>query len=194
MLLIVKRLFLFIGLIITSPLILFSYLESLILGRKTERIFNSCKELVASVPTHLGNILRLSFYWATCTRISPDALFSYGSMIAHRDTTVGKGTVIGSQSIIGYADIGEHVLIGSRVSVISGKYQHGKPSERIHSENTNGVFTRIKIGDSSWIGEGAIILANIGTNCTVAAGSVVLKDVGDNTTVMGNPARKVSLN
>ena len=156
-------------------------------------MFGSCKELLSTVPTLAGGFLRSAYYWSSCTRVSPDAYLHLGSMIAHRDVTIGKGTVIGVHSLIGYADIGDNVLCGAFVSVISGKYQHGRPEERSGGDVVTEVFTRIMIGSDSWIGQGAILLANVGRQCTVGAGSIVYNEVQEGSTVLGNPARRVNL-
>jgi serine acetyltransferase len=189
-----KRLFFVIGLLVTLPLIVLTALETMFTGGKSEKIYGSCKELISLCPTIFGMYLRLGFYWAVCKRISPDADFQFGSMIAHRGTIIGAGSVIGCHSIIGRAEIGENVLIASRVSIISGKYQHGRPQDRTDNTKSMGEYIQVQIGDNCWIGESALILASIGSNCTVGAGSVVMKDFPDNSTIMGNPARKVNIN
>ena len=189
---IVKRFFLILGIVLTLPLIILSYLESLILGKSCERIFSGCKEFLAVWPTIIGKYMRLGFYWATCTKISPDVSLLLGSMIAHRDTIIGSNVVVGCYSIIGRARIGDNVIIGSRVSIISGKYTHGKPGDG-GDNKTNNEQVMVVIGDHTWIGEGALLLGNVGANCTVGTGSVVLKEFPDGLTIMGNPARKVSL-
>jgi acetyltransferase-like isoleucine patch superfamily enzyme len=116
----------------------------------------------------------------------------YQSMLAHRDVTIGPGVVVGVGTIIGKAVIEEGVLFGARVSLLSGKYQHGRPDRRT-PETPGGEFTSITIGAHSWIGQQAVIMSNVGRNCTVGAGSVLMKDAPDNTTFMGNPARKVNI-
>ncbi len=181
------------GILLTLPLIILTGLEVLFSGGRRERIYGSCKEILSLMPTTCGKYLRLAYYWSVCQRVSPDADFQFGSMLAHRDTVVGPGTVLGSYSIIGHADIGRNVLIAARVSVVSGKYQHGRPGERLVYGNSSGQYSRIRIGDFTWIGEGALILASIGSNCTVGAGSVVMKEFSDNSTIIGNPARKVNI-
>lgn len=190
---IIKRSILIICLLLTSPLIVLTYLESLLFGRRTEKIYASCRELLAVIPTLLGNYMRSAYYWAVCTKVSPDACFCFGSMVSHRDVRIGAGTVVGTYSGVGYADVGKNVLFGARVSVISGKYQHGRPEGRAHNGETVEEYSRITVGDNTWVGENALILANVGHNCTVGAGSVVFKDVPDGTTVIGNPARKTNL-
>jgi acetyltransferase-like isoleucine patch superfamily enzyme len=189
----IKRFIFFIAFILTLPLIILTWIEVLFFGKQSERIYGFCKELLAVIPTLIGAYLRLAYYKSVCSHIGFDVQMLTGSMIAHRDTVIRKGTIIGTYTIIGYADIGENVIFGARISVLSGKYQHGRPGERGDEEEAKEEYTRIFIGANSWIGEGSIILANIGANCTIGAGSVLLKDAPDDSTFMGNPARKVNI-
>ncbi len=189
----IKILLFSLGFIIASPLILFSWIEAMILGKESERLYTSCTEILCIFPTLLGNYARKAFYWATCSSVHWGTHFKMGSWLAHRDNHIEKGVVIGAFTFIGYADIGEDVLFGARVSIISGKYQHGKPGERSNASEVTEENTTITIGANSWIGQDVVIMANVGSNCTVGAGSVVMKDVPDNMTVLGNPARKVNL-
>lgn len=191
--LIIKRFIFVIAFIIALPLIVLTWIEAGLSNKKSERFFSFCKELLAVVPTFIGQYLRLAYYKAVCSGVDFDVSMLVGSMIAHRDTIIRRGTIIGAYTIIGYADIGENTIFGARISVVSGKYQHGQPGQRGAEYEVIEQYTKINIGANSWIGEGSIILANIGANCTIGAGSVVLKDAPDNSTFMGNPARKVNL-
>lgn len=188
-----KRLVLAVSFVPVVPLVILTWLEGLIPRRQLERMFGCSREILSLFPTPLGEYLRLAYYWAACAHVSPDACFLFGSMVAHRGTTIGAGTVVGAFARIGYADIGNNVLIASGVSIISGKYGHGSPEQRLAGEHSLITVETISVGDNSWIGQDAILMAHVGKNCTVAAGSVVYKDVPDGVTVMGNPARKVSL-
>lgn len=191
--LVVKRSLFIMGVLMTSPLILLTYIEELFTGRRSGVIFGSSREIISLIPTILGEFIRLGYYRVVCAEISPDATFLFGSMLARQDTIIGAGTVIGAYSIIGHAEIGEHVLIGPRVSIISGKYLHGRPGERAEGQSIIREREVISIGNNSWIGQDAILMASVGENCTVGAGSVVYKIVPDSTTVLGNPARKVNI-
>jgi UDP-3-O-[3-hydroxymyristoyl] glucosamine N-acyltransferase len=181
------------ALVVVSPLILLSRLEEWFLGPEAERVFGACKELLALVPTPLGNFLRQAYYWGSCQDVAKFTSINFGSMIAHRSAVIADGVVIGSFSIVGSATIGRNVLIAPKVSILSGKYPHGRPEERAAHGKSEMSFEMISIGESSFIGQGAVVLANIGRHCTVGAGSVVNRDVPDGVTVMGNPARRVSL-
>jgi serine acetyltransferase len=179
--------------VLAGPLILLARLEARLFGADCERVFDSCKELLAIVPTPLGDYLRQAFYWGACRHVHPFTRIAFGAILAHRDVEIAKGVVIGSFSIIGCARIGPNVLVAPQVSVLSGKYQHGRPQEREGHRHAELTLDPVSIGAGSFLGQGALILADVGTGATVGAGSVVNRAVPDGATVMGNPARKVSL-
>lgn len=179
--------------IAVSPLILLTRLEEWLLGVETERVFGACKEFLAIIPTPIGNFARQAYYWGSCQGVARFTSINFGSMIAHRRAIIADGVVIGSFSIIGSVRIGRNALIAPKVSILSGKYPHGRPEERTAYGKGAMFFEMIAIGENCFIGQGAIVLANVGQGCTIAAGSVVNRDVPDGATVMGNPARRVSL-
>jgi acetyltransferase-like isoleucine patch superfamily enzyme len=89
---------------------------------------------------------------------------------------------------LGGIDIGDEVMIGPNVSLITS----GHPIEP--SRRRDGVVARpIVIGRNVWIAAGATIIGGVtvGDNSVVAAGSVVTRDVPPDTLVAGNPARVV---
>lgn len=182
-----------VALVCVSPLVLAARLEALV-APASERVFGAAKEILSLVPTVVGSYLRTAYYWAVCTSVAMDAHFLLGSMVAHRNVRIGRRTIIGPYSIIGYADIGDDVLIGARVSVLSGKYQHGRPGARRDGALRHPLqFSRVQIGHECWIGESSVVMANLGPRATVGAGSVVTRDFGEGVTILGNPARRVNL-
>jgi len=89
---------------------------------------------------------------------------------------------------LGGIDIGDDVMIGPNVSLITSSHPIA-PSRR-----RDGVIARpIVIGKSVWIAANVTIIGGvtIGENAVVAAASVVTKDVPANTLVAGNPARVI---
>jgi len=190
---IIKRIFFISAIIVISPLIIFRWLGQHLLGSQKGKVFCGIAEFLSLCPSFIGIYLRKAYYWSACTNVSPDVQFLFGSMLTHRENVIRSGVVIGHYTFIGFSDIEENVQLGARVSIISGRYQHGRPNHRVQEQDHEPEHEIIHIGKNSWIGQDAVILANIGENCTVGAGSVVFKDIPDNTTVLGNPARKVSM-
>jgi virginiamycin A acetyltransferase len=128
-------------------------------------------------------------------RTSPgDARFLLGSILAHRNTTIGPGTIIGAFSIIGFADIGQDVLCSSRVSVLSGRNQHGSAEVQHDSRAASDlIYNRVQIGDGSWLGEGSIITEDVGAGCSIGAGAILFKKADEGGTYLGNPARRIDV-
>ncbi|MGF1755529.1 sugar O-acetyltransferase [Vibrio makurazakiensis] len=85
--------------------------------------------------------------------------------------------------------IGEYVQIGPDV-VISTAGHPLDLAERVRPVATGNPIT---IGDSVWIGAGAIILdgVTIGDRAVIGAGSVVNKDIPADTVAVGNPCKVV---
>jgi acetyltransferase-like isoleucine patch superfamily enzyme len=96
---------------------------------------------------------------------------------------------MGAYCVIGHARIGDEVMMASRVSIPSGKRQHLDEAGRLSPGTTR--FDTVVVGSRSWVGEGAIIMADVGRACVVSAGAVVGKPVPDGCLVGGNPARVI---
>jgi len=85
--------------------------------------------------------------------------------------------------------IGEAVLIGPHVKILSAGHQIHGGEQRIR----NNPLTRspITIGAGAWIGAGAIILpgVTIGEGAVVGAGAIVTRDVPPYHVALGAPVR-----
>lgn len=174
--------------LVLGPLLLGCWLERR--WGHGESWFGACGELLSLVPGWAGSLVRKAFYRATLRACAAHAYFSFGVLLVRRAASVGHEVYIGPYSIVGAAQLGDGVKIASRVSIMSGRHQHyAGPSE---GASTVPRFAEVSIGAGSWIGEGAIVMANVGERSVVGAGSVVVRDVGDGTTVVGNPAREVA--
>lgn len=112
--------------------------------------------------------------------------------------TFGENDNIGDNVSIRCAeriDIGNNVLMGSRVLIIDnshGNYSdEGQDSPKTPPNKRKLYTAPVIIGDNVWIGEGAIIQAgvSIGAGSIVSANSVVTKNVESGTIVGGVPAR-----
>ena len=170
-----------------SPLILLTELLS-IFG--SEAGFNFCANGLSLLPGKIGEYLRLGYYKATLKSIEPDVAIGFGTFFSKRSAEVGSNVSIGAYCIIGNATIGDGTMIASRVSLLSGKHQHGDLKKGFN--NPEPIFEKIKIGCKVWIGEGSIVAADIGANAIVGMGSVVTRSIPVNSIVAGNPARPIS--
>ena len=182
---IIQRLLLAVAVILVSPLILMSKLSSLF---GSNEFFTTGGCLLALLPGRFGSIMRLAYYRATLESVSYNVAIGFGSYFSRRDVVLGRNVSIGAYCILGDVTLNDRVLLASRVSIPSGKRQH---SMRYDNDNPSDetIFDHVTIGCDSWIGEGAIIMADIGERCIVSAGSVVTRAMPSNRVIAGNPAR-----
>jgi acetyltransferase-like isoleucine patch superfamily enzyme len=89
---------------------------------------------------------------------------------------------------LGGLDIGDDVMIGPNVSILTASHPLD-PSQR----RSTSIGRPIRIERNVWIAAGATIIGGVtvGENSVVAAGSVVTKDIPPNTLAGGNPARVI---
>lgn len=177
--------------LIALPFVFTCWLESLV-SKNVEVIFVFWTNIFALLPGLPGVFLRRGFYSMTLQKCSLDSHIGFGSLFSHRNSIIEDNVYIGNYCTIGSAHIGESSLIGSRSSLLSGSNQH------VHNDETGtwGAFStdniqQIKIGKNVWLGEGAIVMANIGVGCQIAAGAVISSDTKDYVLLAGNPARFV---
>ncbi|MFA5515355.1 MAG: hypothetical protein WDA20_03630 [Desulfuromonadales bacterium] len=186
---VIKRLMLGLALLAVSPLILLARL-GLALG--TDAIFNIGAQTLALVPALPGSFLRVAFYKGTLKRIGSDVRISFGSYFSKSSAALGNWVNIGAYCILGNVEVHDEVLIASRVSLLSGKYEHGSAFAPV-SGGGDRPSEGIRVGAKTWIGEGAIIAADVGGNCLVATGTVVTRPVPDGTMAAGNPMKLVKM-
>ena len=156
----------------------------------SEGMFSFWAHIVAFAPGPPGVMLRRAFYRLTLDRCARSFYMAIGAMFTHRHATVENGVYVGAYALVGCAKLCEGCLIGSRASLLSGpnlhRFEGGKWTEADLSRRE-----QIEIGANAWIGEGAILMANVGPGAMVAAGSVVSTEVAGGVVVAGNPARFV---
>ncbi|MHA7881216.1 MAG: acyltransferase [Saccharospirillum sp.] len=185
----IKRAFLTLAWLLMWPLALIYKLLSKVGHRDSS--LAGFSQLLSLLPGKTGSYLRVGFFRQTLKHCDRDLFIGFGTLFSQQGTELSDGLYIGPQCNIGLCHIGRNTLLGSGVHVLSGKNQHAFDDPTKPIKEQGGTFESIRIGEDCWIGNGAIIMANIGRRCIVAAGSVVINDVPDGTVVAGNPAKVV---
>lgn len=143
------------------------------------------------VPGLPGNFLRRAFARLTLDGCARDCEIGFLTWFSSRHARVGRGVYIGPMCVIADAAIGDGSLVATRVSILSGKNQHGFDAEGRLIPFSRDRAAFIGIGRNTWIGEGAVVMADVGDGCVVAAGAVVTRPVPSGQIVGGNPARVI---
>lgn len=183
----IKSLFFAIAALLMLPVTVCYFVLSMLVSK--DDLIASFSQWLSLLPGKWGSYLRTGFYRFALTSCSPDAIISFATLFSQCDTIIESGCYVGPQCNIGKCRIGRNSLLGSGVHIMSGKGQHNFSLSDVPIKDQGGVFMQISIGENCWVGNGALIMANLGEGSIVAAGSVVINDVPANAIVAGNPAK-----
>jgi len=172
-----------------SPFIITCKLLSLI--DKSDQPFASFSQLLSLVPGKTGNYLRASFYFFCMQHCEKYCVISFLSIFSQQATELESGVYIGPGCNIGLSSIKQNTLLGSGVHIMSGKQQHYIADLNTPIKDQGGCFEKIIIGENCWIGNGALIMADIGDHCIIGAGSVVVDKIPAFSIAVGNPAKVI---
>ena len=170
--------------ILVLPFILASHMEKIF--SQSDIFFITQGQLLSLIPGRFGCFLRAAYYFGSLESCSLQIHIGFCSFFSNRSASVGSYVSTGSFCVIGKVSIKDSVMIASRVSITSGKRQHLNENGEICLEPR---YDCVSIGEKSWIGEGAIIIADVGSGCIVSAGAVVTTKMPDRCVIAGNPAK-----
>jgi virginiamycin A acetyltransferase len=156
-------------------------------------MFSTLSQLLSLLPGKLGSYYRKAFYHLSMQQCHFNGVIGFGTLFSNPDTEIDENVYIGPQCNIGKSVIGKNTLIASGVNILSGKNQHNFDDINTPIQQQGGQYEKILIGEDCWIGNTAVIMANVGNKVIVAAGSVVVKDVPSYAIVAGNPAKVIKM-
>lgn len=163
------------------------FFVSRIAGR--DAAFPFWSQTFSIIPGYTGVYLRYAFYRLVLPRCESDVCIQFGSIFSHPDVELGRTVYIGSYCCLGAVTLENDVLLGSGVSIMNGSQQHGIDRLDIPIREQPGTWPRITVGEDTWIGDRAVIMANVGKKCVIGAGSVVTTPIPDYAIAVGSPAR-----
>lgn len=156
---------------------------------RRDPLFQGYSQALAMVPGFTGQYLRRAFYAAVLDACDLDSCVQWGTILSSTHARIGRGVYVGARCMLGRVELDAHATLGSNVDILSGKNQHGFDDPDVPVQDQPGRYDVVRVGTNTWIGNGAVVLADVGARSVVAAGSVVTSPVPDDVIVGGNPAK-----
>lgn len=154
-------------------------------------MFSSAMQAACWWPGGSGSLIRAALLRWMGSGCGERVDVQMGTLFSEARIEIGNNVYFGSFCNIGWAKIGDWVMFGSNVHVISGGRAHSFSRTDIPIPLQQGGKSQVSIGRGAWIGSNATILADIGEECVVGAGSVVVNPLPAWSIAVGSPARVI---
>jgi virginiamycin A acetyltransferase len=156
---------------------------------RRDQLFQAYSQALALLPGVSGQFVRRAFYGAVLAQCDPDSCIQWGTIFSSEEARVGRGVYVGARCTLGRVILEDDATLGSNVDIPSGRNQHGFDDPDVPVQDQPGRYETVRIGRNTWVGNGAVVLADVGQRAVVAAGSVVTAPLPDDVIAGGNPAR-----
>lgn len=170
-----------------APALASYHARRFVLGR--DRALEGSTQALSLVPGLAGQYLRRAFLSWVLARCAPTAVIEFGTIFSAAGTRIDDNVYLGPRCHIGLAHFERDVLVGPGVHVPSGQRTHGIGEATSAIRNQTGERTLVRIGEGSWIGSAAVVMADVGPHTVVGAGAVVTKPLPGHVVAGGVPAK-----
>ncbi len=165
------------------------WIRARLLGR--DRALEGSTQTLSLVPGIVGQVLRRAFLTQVLDHCHPDSTVEFGTIFSQAGTWIEENVYIGPRCHIGLAHLERDVLIAAGVHIPSGPMTHGTADLTKPIQDQPSTRQRVRIGAGTWIGSGAVVMADVGCDSIVGAGAVVTKPIPDRVLAAGVPARVI---
>lgn len=172
-----------------APSLLSYAIKSAMFGR--DRALHGSSQALSLVPGIVGQYLRRAFYCRVLDECHASVTIEFGTLFSQAGARLGEQVYVGPHCHLGLVHLERDVLIAAGVHVPSGPETHGISSLDRPIREQPGNLRMVRIGAGSWIGSGAVVMADVGRDSVVAAGAVVTEALPDRIIAAGVPARVV---
>jgi virginiamycin A acetyltransferase len=171
---------------VMAPVALSWRLRAMLIG--SDLAFQHSTEWLAWLPGLPGQYLRRAFLGLVTDGCGADVVVCAGTTFSSARVRIEGNAYIGGTCNIAWAHIEPDVMIATAVHVLA-PHTHGTERVDIPMRDQPGDVRCIRVGTGAWIGNHAVVMADVGAHAIVAAGAVVTQSVPEYAIVAGVPAR-----
>ena len=165
-------------------------LSRFLLGK--DRAFLGLTERLARLSGYGGVYLRAAVYRSVLARSSEEVQIGFGTVFSKTEAVLEDHVYVGRYCSLGWVHLEKDVMLADYVAVPSGGATHTlSGSTRTPPRLKENHFRPVRIGEGTWVGTHAVILADVGSFCVIGAGAVVTRPIPDSSIAVGVPARVV---
>jgi virginiamycin A acetyltransferase len=170
-----------------TPSVISWWLRARVMG--ADRALEGSTQAWALVPGLTGQYLRRAFLSRTLRACARTATIEFGTLFSSASASIGDRAYIGPRCHIGWAIIEPNVLLAAGVHVPSGAKTHGMDNPALPIRDQPMLKTAVRIGNGTWVGSAAVVMADVGRDSVIAAGAVVSRPIPELSIAGGVPAR-----
>ena len=178
-----------VSLVLVLPSLTSYALKSLVLG--PDRALEGSTQLLALVPGIIGQYLRRAFLSRVLAACHHTATIEFGTLFSSASARLDEHVYVGPRCHLGFVHLEREVLVAAGVHIPSGAHIHGSADAALPLREQGLNRTLVTIGEGSWIGSAAVVMADVGARTVIGAGSVVTRPMPDNVMAAGSPARVI---
>lgn len=172
--------------IAVAPSLLSYAVRRPILGR--DRALEGSSQALGLVPGLVGDYLRRAFLSHVLDGCASSATVQFGTLFSQAGARLDARVYVGPRCHLGLVHLEQDVLLAAGVHVPSGGATHGIDDPDRPIRDQPGVRQLVRIGEGTWVGSAAVVMADVGKHCVIGAGSVVTRPIPDDSIAAGVPA------
>jgi len=172
-----------------SPMLLWFVVKRAVLG--PDRALQGSAQALALVPGLPGQYLRRAFLSVVLAHCAPTAVVEFGVTFSQSGARLDENVYVGPYCSLGRVHLERDVLVAGGVHIPSGADTHATALADVAIREQGGTRELVRVGQGTWIGNGAIVMADIGRDCVIGAGAVVATAIPDRSVAVGVPARVI---
>jgi len=148
------------ALVLIAPLLVSYELRRRLLGE--DRALQSTSQTLSLVPGLAGQYVRRAFLSYGLEHCASTAVVEFGTTFSQSAARLDEHVYVGPFCTLGRVHLERDVLVASGVHIPSGAHTHGTLDTVVPIREQHGDRQLVTVGAGSWIGAGAVILADVG--------------------------------